>query len=125
METESCPLPGRYHSDEVMRPEFSEHGILVILYTPYCSLVLHGTTAPNSAGKSHFEVIDFAVSLNETGFAIFSADADAVLHADYAVPAFSMKVLEDILVIDFTTGRLFTPRIVNRPEVGDFVPAHR
>ena len=38
METESCPLPGRYHSDEVMRPEFSEHGILVILYTTLLQL---------------------------------------------------------------------------------------
>ena len=92
---------------------------------PYCSIVLHAITAPNSAGKSHFEVINFTISLNETGFAIFSADADAVLHADDAVPAFFVKVLEDILVIDFTTGRLFTPRIVTRPEVGDFVPAHR
>ena len=86
--------------------------------------MLHGTTAPNSAGKSHFEVIDFAVSLNETGFAIFSADADAVFHTDDAVPALSMKVLEDILVIDFTTGRLLAPRIVTRLKIGNFVPAH-
>ena len=47
----------------------------------------------------------------------------AVLHADDALKALLVDVLEDVAVIDFAGARLFAARIVARLQVGDLVPA--
>jgi hypothetical protein len=70
------------------------------------------------------KIITLAISFDDSHLTFFAAFAYAVLHAQDTVVALIVQVLEDVLVIYFSSRRLLTAWIVAEMKGCDFVPGH-